>query len=155
MNAAPRLAMCAALLALAGCVREAAPAPTIRVTINDHAIRCEVADTDAERARGLGHRDHLPPDAGMLFVYPDSRERSFWMKDTTIPLSIAFLDADGVILNIETMAPLTLGSHTSAGPARFALEVNRGWFSARGIKPGDRVDGIVDGIADSRLPSAD
>ena len=81
-------------------------------------------------------------DAGMLFVYPDPQPRSFWMENTTIPLSIAYLDAQGVILNIEDMRPLTRDGVRSSGPALYALEMNRGWFESNQIKPGQTVAGL-------------
>ena len=88
-------------------------------------------------------RRELAPHAGMLFVFEETQTLCFWMKNTLIPLSIAFLQDDGTILNIEEMKPQTLNSHCSLRPARFALEMNAGWFSKRGLKPGDKVSGEI------------
>jgi uncharacterized membrane protein (UPF0127 family) len=105
-------------------------------------VRVEIADTDAERARGLMGRTALAEDRGMLFVYPDEEVRSFWMKDTLIPLSIAFIDSEGRIVDIKDMKPLDDDPphYVSAEPARYALEVNQGFFEEHGVKVGDRAD---------------
>jgi hypothetical protein len=87
-------------------------------------------------------RSSLPEDRGMVFVYPEEGRHAMWMKNTPIPLSVAFIGRDGTILNIEDMAPHSERSHAAAGEAKYALEVNRGWFTRRGIKPGDRVRGL-------------
>jgi hypothetical protein len=99
-------------------------------------IRVEVARTDAERARGLMYRDRLGSDWGMLFVYDREERLSFWMKNTKIPLSIAFLDAGLVVRDIQDMTPLDETLHVSRVPARYALEMEQGWFSRRGVAPG-------------------
>lgn len=104
------------------------------------AVPVEIADTDAERQTGLMGRTALAEDAGMLFVFDAEEPRSFWMKDTLIPLSIAFIDAQGRIVDIQDMQPLDETSHPSAAPAQYALEVNQGFFAARGIQVGDLVD---------------
>jgi uncharacterized membrane protein (UPF0127 family) len=105
-------------------------------------VRVEVADDLAEQAKGLMYRTSLGENRGMLFVYPDERERSFWMKDTLIPLSIAFIDSERRIIDIQDMKPLDdePPSYVSAEPAQYALEVNQGFFEKRGVKVGDRVD---------------
>ena len=106
----------------------------------------EIASDPESRTLGLMHRTALAEDSGMLFVYRDDAERSFWMKDTRIPLAAAFLDAGGTILNIEEMKPPAgegpgeARTWSSKGPARFVLEMDSGWFAAKGIRPGDRVD---------------
>jgi uncharacterized membrane protein (UPF0127 family) len=121
----------------------AAPAlPTTALSINGHKITAEVASTPETRATGLMNRFSLKPDTGMLFVFERPESLAFWMKNTYVALSIAFLDADGRILNIEDMAPQTENSHWSRGPGLYALEMRKGWFSERGIKPGDRVEGV-------------
>lgn len=108
--------------------------------------RVEIAADPAARERGLMGRTSLPPDGGMLFVYPGEDERHFWMKDCHIPLAAAFMDGTGRILNIEEMTPGAglpgeeLRTWDSAGPARFVLEMEGGWFARRGIGAGDRVD---------------
>jgi uncharacterized membrane protein (UPF0127 family) len=117
--------------------------PTTELTINGHAVTAEVATTVATRAVGLMRRFSLRPDYGMLFVFDAPQPLMFWMKDTYIPLSIAFIDADGRILNIEDMAPQTESLHNSRGPAMFALEMKKGWFAQLAIAAGDRVDGLA------------
>ena len=103
-------------------------------------IRAEIADELAEQTRGLMERTALAEDAGMLFVYPGERPRSFTMRNTLIPLSIAFIDGDGGIVNIQDMQPLDEGPYRSAAPAQYALEVNQGFFEERGVQVGDEAD---------------
>jgi uncharacterized protein len=119
--------------------------PTVTLTINGQKVVAEVATTVQDRATGLMNRFSLQQDHGMLFVFERSETLHFWMKNTYIPLSIAFLDATGRILNIEDMAPQTETTHPSKGPALYALEMRKGWFLERGIKAGDRVEGIGGG----------
>ena len=106
-----------------------------------HRISAEVARTPEQRAIGLMHRKSMQQHAGMIFVFDQPEPLCFWMKNTLIPLSIAFLQDDGTILNIEEMKPMKLDSHCSVRPARYALEMNAGWFAKRGLKPGDRIGG--------------
>jgi uncharacterized protein len=101
-------------------------------------VVAEVARTDAERARGLMEREELPEGRGMIFVFPDVAIRSFWMQNTYIPLDIAFMDSEGVIVDIQAMEPLDETFTSSAAPAMFALEVPQGWFGARDIGVGQR-----------------
>lgn len=108
--------------------------------VGDHPFRVELAVTEEQRARGLMFREDLAPEEGMLFVFPDSALRSFWMKDTPLPLSIAFISRAGVILEIHDMEPFSLEPVRSRYPARYALEVNRGRFSELGITPGDLIE---------------
>ncbi len=115
--------------------------PAITLTAGMHRISAEVARTPDQRAIGLMHRKSMPTHAGMIFVFEQPEPLCFWMKNTLIPLSIAFLQDDGTILNIEEMKPLALDSHCSLRPVRFALEMNSGWFAKRGLKPGDRIGG--------------
>jgi uncharacterized protein len=105
-------------------------------------VRVEVADNIFEQARGLMDRTMLGENRGMLFVYPEERELSFWMKNTLIPLSIAFIDSESRIIDIQDMKPLDdePPSYVSAEPAKYALEVNQGFFEERGVKIGDRVE---------------
>lgn len=103
-------------------------------------VRVEIADDDAERARGLMERTALGENRGMLFVFEREQTLSFWMKDTLIPLSIAYIDAEGQIVDIQDMEPLDTTPHPSAGPARYALEVNQGFFRERDIEVGDGVE---------------
>ncbi len=129
-------------LAVGGSALAASPLPTTALTINGHKITAEVATTPDERATGLMNRFSLQPDHGMLFVFEKPEPLSFWMKNTYIPLSIAFIDGGGRIVNIEDMAPQTETTHWSRGPALYALEMRKGWFVERGIKAGDRVEGV-------------
>lgn len=112
---------------------------TTTIRVADHAVTVEIADTPELRERGLMHRDSLPPEHGMLFVYPRPRVLSFWMRNTRIPLDIAFLDGDGRILDIQRMEPFTDDLHESPAPALYALEMAAGWFAEHGVEPGDRV----------------
>jgi uncharacterized protein len=129
-----------ALFALAA--HAAAALPTANLSIGAHKVVAEVAATPDERATGLMNRFSLQPDHGMLFVFERTEPLAFWMKNTFIPLSIAFIDERGRIVNIEDMAPQTEVTHWSTAPARYALEMRKGWFAERGVKPGDRVDGL-------------
>lgn len=135
------LAVLAAPLCL-GASPRANELPTVELKIKGHAIRAEVAATDETRTTGLMNRFSLRPDSGMLFVFSDPQPLSFWMKNTYVPLSIAFIGADGRILNIEDMAPLTESTHPSRGLAVYALEMKKGWFASHDIGPGDRVEGL-------------
>ncbi|HIL97571.1 MAG TPA: DUF192 domain-containing protein [Pseudomonadales bacterium] len=112
----------------------------MQVKINDILVDVEVADTYEARQLGLMHRHSLPANSGMLFVFSECEPRQFWMKDTHIPLSIAYADELGTILNIEDMQPLNLQQTPSAGAAQYALEMNRGWFEENGIGIGHRVE---------------
>ena len=114
----------------------------IPLTIAGHKLTAEVASTDSQRATGLMHRRMLPENRGMIFVFADVAMHGMWMMNTYIPLSVAFLDREGRIINIEDMQPQTQTSHTAARPAKYALEMNLGWFAKRGIKPGVKVDGL-------------
>ena len=106
-------------------------------------IEVEVAASEDERHLGLMYRSNLPADQGMIFVYPaDVQKMCMWMRNTLIPLSVAFIDGEGRILNIEEMTQLTENSHCSAKPARYALEMNQGWFRKHGLKPGMIVEGL-------------
>jgi uncharacterized membrane protein (UPF0127 family) len=110
-----------------------------QLAIKGKKIRIEVVRTEEEKARGLMFRDSLGIDEGMLFVYEKEEFLSFWMKNTPLPLSIAFIDQKGRIVDIQDMAPFSLRIHTSARPARYALEMNRNWFQKNGIQVGDVV----------------
>jgi uncharacterized membrane protein (UPF0127 family) len=134
-----------AALALAMVVTLAAADPalrTARIKVGPHPLRVEVVATDAERARGLMHREKLAQDDGMLFIFDEPAYHAMWMKDTLIPLSVAFVDARGMILSIHDMEPRTLDSHISAGPSIYAIETNQGWFARRKVKVGDTVTGL-------------
>ena len=107
--------------------------------LKEKKIRVEVARSEGEKAQGLMFRESLAKEEGMLFVYDREEILSFWMKNTRIPLSIAFIDKNGKILDIQDMEPFSLETHISAHPATYALEMNRGWFAREGIKVGDFV----------------
>ncbi len=119
--------------------------PTAAVALTNDAggwaeLTVELATTSAARGRGLMGREELAEDRGMLFVFSADTKTGFWMKDTSIPLSIAFIAADGTILNVQEMEPLSEELHRPPEPYRYALEVNQGWFGRNGIGPGDRVE---------------
>jgi uncharacterized protein len=120
----------------------AAELPTITLSINGQKITAEVARTAEETEKGLMNRFSLRPDHGMLFVFDRSEPRAFWMKNTFIPLSIAFITPDGRIVNIDDMAPQDETLHWSRGPAMYVIEMRKGWFAERGIRAGDRVTGL-------------
>ena len=132
----------AALVLFSALPVAAAELPTVPLTIGTHKLVAEVVATVEQRATGLMNRFSLKPDHGMLFVFGRPAPQGFWMKNTYIPLSIAFLDADGRILNIEDMRPQTEETHWSKGPALYALEMKKGWFAERGIGPGAVVAGM-------------
>jgi len=135
-----RVAFLVAVLAAAPA--QAAPLSTIDLTINGNRLVAEIASTEATRSYGLMNRFSLQPDHGMLFVFSEPQPLVFWMKNTYVPLSIAFIGADGRIVNIEDMAPRTEVTHPSRGLALYALEMKKGWFAERGIRPGDAVSGL-------------
>ena len=114
-------------------------------------VQVEIADTDAERQTGLSGRTTLAEDAGMLFVFDQEQPLSFWMKDTLIPLSIAYISADGRIVDIQDMQPLDETPHPSAEPAQYALEVNQGFFTERGVAVGDTVELLGQGTEESMV----
>jgi uncharacterized membrane protein (UPF0127 family) len=111
----------------------------IPLYIKNREIKVEVAKTPQERGKGLMGRPHLGKDEGMLFIFETEDYHGFWMKDTLIPLSIAFIDREGYIVMITDMKPLTLETHPPPKPILYTLEMNKGWFSAHGIKAGDIV----------------
>jgi uncharacterized membrane protein (UPF0127 family) len=137
-----RTAIIAAACLVAVHAAHAADLPTTELTIGTHKLVAEVAKTPDQRAVGLMNRFSLKPDHGMLFVFERNEPLSFWMRNTYIPLSIAFIAPDGRIVNIEDMKPQSDESHWSRGPAMYALEMKKGWFAERGIGPGAVVKGI-------------
>ena len=104
---------------------------------HDVTLNAEVADEPGERAQGLMNRQSLPDDAGMLFVWPADTQSGFWMRDTVIPLSMAFVTAGGVIIDIQNMEPLSEERILAPRPYRYAVEVNQGWFADNDVRPGD------------------
>jgi len=115
--------------------------PAITLTAGMHQIRAEVARTDLQRQIGLMHRSAMPAGEGMLFIFEQPGVQCFWMRNTLIPLSAAFLDDEGRIVNIEDMKPQTEDSHCSKKPVRFVLEMNQGWFAKKGLSAGSRIGG--------------
>lgn len=147
---APRfiLRTAAALLTL-GCIASASaqtPAvrkfPTTQLNIGIHLIKAEVAQTEAEREQGLMFREKMADNEGMLFLFGAPAGVCMWMKNTLIPLAVAFMDEKGVIINIEEMKEQTLDSHCAKRGAVYALEMNKGWFKQKNIKPGTKIDGL-------------
>jgi len=121
------------------------PLPTLQFEINGVSVEIEVAISQDEQKQGLMYRESMPENHGMLFVYKEPRYMSFWMKNTKIPLSIAYIKEDGTISNIEKMDPPTsplapLDSHYSKYKCTYALEMNQGWFEKHGIKAGDKIN---------------
>ena len=117
-------------------------AEEITLRIGKQTVHAEIADTPQSREHGLMQRDQLCADCGMLFVFERADRHSFWMKNTPLPLSIAFIAADGAIINIAEMQANTTDSHRAEGDALYALEMHSGWFAKNGIRQGDRVRGI-------------
>jgi len=116
--------------------------PRIRLNAGIYNIDAELARTAEEREIGLMFRTSLPVTEGMLFVFERAGQQCFWMKNTLIPLDVAFVADNGAIVNIERMKPQTLDSHCSQKPVRLVLEMNDGWFAKRGIKAGQKVHGL-------------
>ncbi|MFZ0613650.1 MAG: DUF192 domain-containing protein [Desulfobacterales bacterium] len=113
---------------------------TIPVDVKGHRLTVELATTPATKSCGLSHRASLPANRGMLFVYPEPEILTFWMKDTSMPLDIAFIDAAGRIVSIQQMDPFPITTvYSSPAPVHYALEVNRGWFKANDVGIGDVV----------------
>ena len=139
---AARVLAGAALFAAALAVQADVTFKTSHIKVGPHPLKVEVAADDPQRTQGLMFRRLLGKNDGMLFVFDELEYHSMWMKNTLIPLSVAFLDSKGEILNILDMEPLTLDTHAAAGPARYAIETNKGWFAEKKIKAGDRVTGL-------------
>jgi uncharacterized protein len=116
--------------------------PVVQLKAGMHLIRAEVAADYSTRGRGLMHRKSLAPNAGMLFIFDQPALHCMWMKNTYIPLSVAFLDDNGEIINIADMQPHSEQSHCAARPALYALEMTQGWFAQRGVKAGAKLVGI-------------
>lgn len=116
--------------------------PRVDLTAGFYRIQAEVAARDPDRMQGLMHRRNMPANHGMLFVFAQAARHCMWMRNTLLPLSVAFLDEEGRILNIEDMQPQTEDNHCAAKTARYALEMNLGWFAGKGIKPGTRIGGL-------------
>jgi uncharacterized membrane protein (UPF0127 family) len=111
------------------------------LSVGIHQIDTQVAATPEQREIGLMYRKEMPQHEGMLFIFENPSRLCFWMKNTLIPLTVAFIADDGTIVNLENMKPQTLDSHCSAKPVRYVLEMNQGWFTKKGVKPGSKVTG--------------
>ena len=142
----PRLLAAVALLSpLPASAQPSEPNPTLPhvfLQAGIHRIKAEVADSGDERSRGLMLRKSLQANSGMLFVFENAALHCFWMKNTLIPLTIAFLDEDGTVVTLTDMQPHNEASNCPAKPIRYALEMDQGWFKAKGIKTGDRISGL-------------
>jgi uncharacterized membrane protein (UPF0127 family) len=115
--------------------------PRVTLSAGMHLINAQVAATQQQRAVGLMFRKEMPVNEGMLFAFEQAAEQCFWMKNTLLPLTAAFVADDGTIVNLADMQPQSLESHCSSKPVRFVLEMNQGWFSKRGLKAGSRLSG--------------
>ena len=129
-------------LALAAAAWAQNAMPVLELSAGFHRIEAEVAANQPARMQGLMQRRSIGPNQGMLFVFPFRDRHCMWMRNTLIPLAVAFLDEEGKILNIEEMKPQTENNHCAASAVRFALEMNASWFSAKGIAVGTRIGGI-------------
>lgn len=113
----------------------------IQLTAGMHRIDAQVAATPEQRQTGLMFRKDMPQHEGMIFIFEQASKQCFWMKNTLIPLSAAFIADDGTIVNIEEMKPLVLDGHCSTQPVRYVLEMNKAWFSKKGLKAGSKLQG--------------
>jgi uncharacterized membrane protein (UPF0127 family) len=142
-----RLINALAALLLASCVFPATAQepqtdlPRVKLSVGMHLIDAQVAQTPGQREIGLMFREQMPQNEGMLFVFERPSEQCFWMRNTLLPLTAAFVADDGTVVTLEDMKPKTLDSHCSAKPVRFVLEMNQGWFARKGIKPGFKLNG--------------
>ena len=142
-----RLVCCFWLLFVAGALQAQTtaqpPLPTTSISVNGKTITAEIADDDTERMAGLMFREKLAPNSGMLFVMPQVNRVSFWMRNTLIPLSIAYINPSGLILEIHTLKPKDETAVKSNFPnVAYALEMEEGWFDQNGVLPGDRLRGL-------------
>lgn len=135
-----RKIFCLLAVLLAADVR--AELPAVDLAVGMHLIHAEVADSMGTRMEGLMYRKSMPQGAGMVFVFDENAAHCMWMKNTLIPLSVAFIDEAGEIINIADMQPQSEQTHCAARAARYALEMNKGWFAQRGIKAGARFRGL-------------
>jgi uncharacterized membrane protein (UPF0127 family) len=115
--------------------------PRTALSVGMYRIDAQVATTKEQHATGLMFRTEMPQQEGMLFVFEQATQQCFWMKNTLIPLSVAFVADDGTLVNLDEMKAQTLNAHCSEKPVRYVLEMNAGWFSKKGIKPGNKLQG--------------
>jgi uncharacterized membrane protein (UPF0127 family) len=138
------VAMWLSVLSAGTAAAQAGPGPaTVQLNAGMYLITAEVAASEPSRARGLMFRQSLAPNHGMLFLFDAKAVHCMWMRNTLVPLSVAFLDEDGRIVNIEDMEPQTEKDHCARAPVRYALEMSRGWFAQRGFKAGSVIGGIA------------
>jgi uncharacterized membrane protein (UPF0127 family) len=132
-----------AVLALSASASAQQAMPTTDLSVGMYRIEAEVAATQPNRELGLMHRKSMPAQHGMLFVFDRPARHCMWMRNTLMPLAVAFLDEQARIINIEEMQPQTDDNHCAAAPAKFALEMNAGWYKSRGFGPGTVIHGII------------
>jgi uncharacterized membrane protein (UPF0127 family) len=141
-----RRLIAALLLPLAaGALAQTGPQPTLptaRLTAGMHVITAELAATPQSRTIGMMFREKTPPNHGMLFVFEYKAQQCFWMRNTPLPLTIAFIEDDGTIVQLVDMAPRSEDLHCSARPVRFALEMEQGWFGRKGAAVGSKLGGL-------------
>jgi uncharacterized protein len=113
----------------------------LKLSAGMHQIDAQVAQTQEQRAIGLMYRKEMSQHEGMLFIFEQPSRQCFWMKNTLLPLTAAFIDDDGTVVNLADMKPQTLDSHCSDKPVRFVLEMNQGWFAKKGLKAGTKLTG--------------
>lgn len=140
---APLIGLLAALHGPAWSQEAQLQLPRVTLSAGMHLIQAQVASTPEQRATGLMHRKEMPVAEGMLFVFEQRAGQCFWMKNTLLPLTAAFVDDDGTIVNLADMKPQTLDSHCSTKPVRYVLEMNQGWFAKKNIKAGAKLGGAL------------
>jgi uncharacterized membrane protein (UPF0127 family) len=146
---APLLAPLLAMSVVDGAAAQGAALATVELSAGMHLIHAELADNDSARMRGLMYRQALAPNHGMLFIFDETDRHCMWMRNTLLPLSVAFIDNDGAIVNIEEMKARTDDTHCARRGVRYALEMDGGWFKAHGLGAGSVIKGI-DGAAGRR-----
>ena len=137
----PLLALLAALATTPVGAQQPQQLPMVTLNAGMHNVQAQVAASPDQRQIGLMYRREMPTNEGMLFVFEDASRQCFWMRNTLLPLSIAFVADDGTIVNLADMKPMTEDSHCPSKPVRYALEMNAGWFAKRGIGPGSKLGG--------------
>jgi uncharacterized membrane protein (UPF0127 family) len=135
------LILLTALAAFPAAAQQPQQLQMVTLTAGMHNVHAQLAASPDQRQVGLMYRREMPPNEGMLFVFEDASRQCFWMRNTPLPLTIAFLADDGTIVNLADMKPMSEDSHCSSKPVRYALEMNAGWFAKRGIGPGFRLGG--------------
>ena len=136
------LAVSLLLTAMENASAQSPSLPIVELKAGMYRIEAELADTPAARQTGLMYRTYMPTNAGMLFVFPEKAIHCFWMRNTKLPLTIAFIDDDGKIVNLSDMEPETQNNHCPRTPVRFALEMNQKWFAQRVLGPGTVITGL-------------